>query len=392
MTMHNHVDVRHYMAALLMSLLGFFAPWAAYIQLAVGVTPVTFVAGSLLVFWMVVTITRGKFRRPDLADWAASMLLAIIGLSVTWSINSNNWLYYLFYYMLCFATFYVAKAFLRSPRIWKWVVLGFIFGSGFAMTLIGPAESEWGEVLERQSIEGLNSNYVAYVLAGTVSLIFVYAIRFSISLKQWFLVCIFTLLVTYSLTLLGTRSAIASIFLLVVWVFASRFPGRFLLIAIFCAAGSSLFLISLGLLDSIMVLFDVMWADRETGDLSGRLLIWPMARNYISEMPLLGIGAGAFILENPMEMGAHNIILTMLLEAGAIGLVLFMTIVLVSVFPSLRKRASKSSRFAAGAFLCYWTPIALTGHWELAIGSWLILAMHVAVISGDGGNEGRCAT
>lgn len=374
------VKKRHHLAAFLMGSLAFFSSWAGYSQLALGLTPVTLASLALALLWMFSVIVSGQLSRFDAQDYAGLLLLGVTGLSYFWSLAPDRWLLQYYYYLLCIFTFFTAKGFLSSPNAWRLVVWGFIFGACVTMAIARPAEEEWGFATERYSIEGLNSNYVAYILAGTVSLVLIYANRFAASIKVSLLLIGFVMAVAYTISIFGTRGAMLSVGLLVIWAVVSRFTGRRVLIGVFVVVGLLLFLVSAGLMDLLLLPLDFFGQDRQTGDLSGRLLIWPMARHYISEAPLLGIGVGAFADINQMKIGSHNVILTMMLEGGALGLGLFLVVIFGSLWPALSKNASTNSRFAAGAFLVYWTPIALSGHWELAPASWLILALHAVAV------------
>lgn len=369
-----------YMAAILMATIAFFSPWAAYNQLALGITPVTLPAFLLFLLWIFVAIEKSRIRKFDRQDIACIILLAITGLSFFWSLAPSGWTLQYFYYLLCISTFVTAKSFLISAKLWLVVVCGFVLGACVAMVLVSPQESEFGVTLQRQSIEGINSNYVAYVLAGIVSLLFVSAKRFSVSLKVWTFIIFFVMMVFYKIVLLGTRGAIVSVCLLGLWPLIFKYFGKRSHVLIFVFVLFALLFFSFGVFDSILLFFDKIYMDRDTGDLSGRLVIWPLARNLIFERPFFGIGAGAFVEINPLGIGAHNLILTMLLEGGFLGLGALLIIVFGSLSPSLKMNASSNSKFAAGSFLCYWAPIAFSGHWELAIASWLILVLHALAV------------
>jgi len=371
------------LAPIILGALAFFAPWAAYTQLGIGLTPVTISSIAIICYWFFVTIATGRLEKPDTQTLCVVSILIIAGASYFWSLSPNSWFLQYYYYLLCYLTFLSTRHFIVSEKAWNIIVVSLIFGSLVGVTMIASVESDWGVELERQTIDGLNSNYVAYVLAGAVSLSLIYGFKNRKSKIVWPLIFLFIAIVVYKIALLGTRGAMLSVLLLLAWTLFFRATNRMAVLFIFWSALIALALVSAGIIDILILGIEAFVGVRDTGDLSGRLLLWPNARNIISEAPFLGIGIGAFPSVSILEIGAHNVFLTMLLELGAVGFIFFACIIFYTLSPGLKRGAPAISRFAAGAFICYWVPIALSGHWELAIASWLILALHYLVIDNN---------
>jgi O-antigen ligase len=115
-----------------------------------------------------------------------------------------------------------------------------------------------------------------------------------------------------------------------------------------------------------------IFAYRVTGDLSGRLQLWPYAMEMWSESLMTGAGAGTFAVSNPYLMGAHNLVLTLGTDLGLIGAILY-----AAVYVTALARAGSGTvpRRLVGLFLISLLPIWLTGQWEVSPGAWLVLAV-----------------
>lgn len=375
----NFFDGSLSLGVVFLGLIAFFATWAGYTQLALGLTPVTIFSLLAIAYSLVVAFIKRRIEHFSTIDFASFGILILAALSYYWSLNTDAWLIQLYYYILCYFTFLSTLYIVKSRLEWNKVILFLAVGSMIGMLSIGEIENEWGVALQRHSIEGLNNNYLSYILVGCISLVLVYGRVNKVSKLSWFVIWIFFAFSFYKLLSLGTRGAMGSAILLIVWFFINGIVGRRFLIALGCFSVVSLIFVSFGLLDKVLVIFDAIGLDRATGDLSGRLDVWPIARSLILDHLFFGIGIGAFANHNPVGIGAHNVVLTMLLEIGVVGFILFCLILYLSLLPGFLINASRVSRYVAGSFICYWTPIALTGHWELAIPSWLIFALHCSV-------------
>lgn len=153
--------------------------------------------------------------------------------------------------------------------------------------------------------------------------------------------------------------------------------SKYVSLVVFFAMIAFSIALSIGLIDSILIYFDFL-SNRGTGDLSGRLQIWPEAIRYITEYPLFGIGPGAFLDVGILQVGAHNLILTVLLDTGLLGLLtmsLFFTSLLSFVRGSI---GGDKGQFTITLFVLYFVPIAMSGHWEVSPFSWILLGFMYA--------------
>lgn len=234
----------------------------------------------------------------------------------------------------------------------------------------------------RYTAESLNANYLAYTFA-TAAFVAV-AIAGSRPSQVSLPFAGATALAMYvGIVSNGTRAALLSVALLVGWALFARVQIR---AAYLLAAGVMVF----GFVATFTGITDgwirgqVVASSRETGDLNGRLSIWPMARGLFYDRPLLGHGAGALpkLSENYYGIVAHNALLDVAVGVGTVGLSLFVAVLAVAVWPR-RSTASLSEVWTKGLFIVTTAPILLTGYWIESPVFWLSVALvsKVSVIS-----------
>lgn len=367
--------------AVLLSIVALLSAWATYKQFAVGLTAVTLPA-LLLLFVMLLAMVFRKVRvRMAAADLCVLLYYLLILVSLVWSKAQDAWLPYAYWYTICIIIYFSVRFFAYSSVNLKIIIYGAAVGIVISGVLATNQVDEWGITNKRQSIEGVNSNFTAYVLAGSIYLLAI-SRRYRILKGKWIQLVMALLLLFGALKIfdLGTRGAIISIVAMACWrlvfpVFPKSGVLPLVLLALIVSA-----LTSLGILDPLLRLLENLWL-RNTSDLSGRLELWPIARSMLTSFYMFtGIGAGAFAVINPLGIGAHNLFLSILLDAGVFGLCLFFLFILGLFRPALVRGASRDSRYVFGMFTCFWLPIALTGVWEVTPFSWLLLGFTYNVL------------
>jgi O-antigen ligase len=268
----------------------------------------------------------------------------------------------------------MVRFFIVTPSRIALIGYGALIGIVFAALLLGEQTNEWGVVSKRQSIKGLNNNFIAYVIVGSFYLyLLINKLKF---FPKWmgYLVIPLASFVFVKLLLLGTRGALVGFVALCVWLFIYKIFSRNVIVVSIVIGFLGIMIFTSGYFESSISHLG-SYSERDTGDLSGRVPTWAVARGYIYDYYLLGIGIGSFSLVNPNGMGAHNFFLTILLETGFIGFGAFLCFFVSLFLPALVKKPTENNKFVLGAFFVFWFPIAMTGHWELSPFSWLLLGV-----------------
>lgn len=131
-------------------------------------------------------------------------------------------------------------------------------------------------------------------------------------------------------------------------------------------------------------------AELSTGTLSSRRLIWDEGIAVVTQSPLLGVGGGAFPAAIERSSGlrelAHNTFLSIMVETGAVGLLLFVAILVVTLLPLLRNfgPATMPGVVLLGTLMVGITPLS----WEFRKPTWLIIALLLLMSSIQLGRNG----
>lgn len=114
-----------------------------------------------------------------------------------------------------------------------------------------------------------------------------------------------------------------------------------------------------------------------SGDLNGRLDLWREGFQNYAQEPFLGVGSGAFSETVEAQLVAHNTFLSSLFEIGLIGFLLFLLIVSLAVYTSIR-----FSRMWIAVFIVLFIG-AMSLSWEHRKPTWLIMDLAIAYGSAE---------
>ena len=118
-----------------------------------------------------------------------------------------------------------------------------------------------------------------------------------------------------------------------------------------------------------------------SGDLNGRVVTWDHSTRIFSQRPLAGSGAGmarhALTDERGWEGGVHNTYLSVTVDLGVVGAVLFVLVIAAAVLPALRQRGLER-RFLVVLALTLLVGL-LPRHWEYERPTWWIFSVLVGM-------------
>ncbi len=117
-------------------------------------------------------------------------------------------------------------------------------------------------------------------------------------------------------------------------------------------------------------------AELSGGDLNQRTGLWREGLASFVEHPLLGVGSNMYRSVNSLGKVAHNSFLSVLVEVGLIGFVLFGIILMIAVVQAWRQ-PKWDSRFWL-TVLIVWAIGASTLSWEYRKTTWLFLSLVIA--------------
>ena len=114
--------------------------------------------------------------------------------------------------------------------------------------------------------------------------------------------------------------------------------------------------------------------------MNGRGTVWNNGLDLFWQNPILGIGAGSFsgTVGGGIRMAAHNTYLEILVEHGAIGLTVFLTILAGLILKT--KRYPLDERLLWWITLGCWMILVATLSWENREITWLIWGLCISFV------------
>lgn len=222
----------------------------------------------------------------------------------------------------------------------------------------------------RLHLVDVNANYAAYALAAGLAVAVLLWATGDKTRREALTLGILGVTLVGGILLLETRSALISVGLLAIWLLICKVLPHPPIKSLVAVASVSAAAITLGLIDTASLAIESLLG-RPTGDWSGRLLMWPVAREAWLENPLVGSGAGTFIKTAPFEAATHNLILELGTGLGIIGVALFLSV----LWFALRRRDA----LLVGCFIAVSASSYLTGSWDTAAAAWALLAIFASL-------------
>jgi O-antigen ligase len=321
-------------------------------------------------------LIRGPLKVPSQIELSAGFFLVWVSLSFFWSIAPQRTLSAILSYCLAFALMSCALRVGKSIPWWRFLGLAYITGCAIAAFVVisnGFSFVSNSALDARSTVGDLNANYVAYAVSTALPIAITLILdRPGRNFGNYALLA-FLGLGLVAIMFSGSRGALLGVLTALSFYAltkARRNLGKALLAVVMIGALLFFILDYLPLevrqrLDFIAYLASDKWDI----DFSGREELWPFAISEIYSNPLQGIGAYAFQEISPLEIPVHNVLLTIAVESGLIGLFLYFRI-LYLVLRKLLRSENKAAKIGGVLLFLVWIPMALTGVWEFAAPAW----------------------
>lgn len=290
-------------------------------------------------------------------------------LSIVWSSSTEATVTSALTLSSCIVLFIFARTWIWTSRQLLLVIGGYLIGCLISAALLtGRVLASGG----RTSIDAVNINYLAYAFAAGFAMVVVLLQARRAGVRGMVFPLSILVVLSVGIMVSQTRGALLGIAALAGWLILCSVFRRPPLRVLWAVWGLAAVAIVTGVTDKVSLVFES--GGRATGDWSGRLVIWPMAREAWLDNPILGVGAGAFQATNSMGIGAHNVILELGAGLGVVGVLLFM-LTFTSALRQPRQAATRRTLLLVGAFVAASAPSYLTGQWDLAPVGWFALAV-----------------
>lgn len=372
----------------------FAVPWEGFIRVD-GISVASRATGMLaLGLALLAVATTGRFRR-----WHAFHLAAL--LFVVWS-GVGMFLFHSFAERLPNKFWTFVQLFLVLWMIWELapssrrvqgLLAAYVFGTyvGALGTILVYRRE--GEALRRFAAAGVDPNDLAMTLALGLPIAWYLGMTARRPILRWvFRAYLPTGLFAIGLT--GSRGGMIAtvVALLIVPLAMTRLsPGR-LATAIFLLGLSGAVAVAY-LPETVIQRLGTTRSEVEGGRIGGRLKLWKAGLDAVAQAPIVGYGPGGFIRAITPRLGsasqvAHNSFISVLVEEGIVGFLLFMAMFLIVLravlrLPPLERRFALVLLATLGAAM-----FPLT--WEDRKSVWIILGVLLglaqALAAGAGGS------
>jgi len=218
----------------------------------------------------------------------------------------------------------------------------------------------------RLNLLDVNANYAGYAFVAGFGVVVLLGTAMKRTKTVATVLAVVAVLLGVGIVMAGSRGSFVGLALLVVWLVASRLLKRPPLWALVIASAIVALTLAIGVIDRLLPVVENVLG-RPTGTWSGRLLIWPIAREWWLDHFFIGSGASTLAVANPMGIGAHNLILELGAGQGIAGVALFLAFLWFTFV--------KQPPLLVGSFIAVSLASYLTGHWDLAPAAWVVLAL-----------------
>lgn len=355
-------------------LLSFSIPWDDMVQLPGDIQLARVLAIAVALVWLASTLRGGSVRRPNISHgWTAAFLLWA-SVSVFWSGDPEHTVRRAFSYLQLFVISWTVYQFSTTRghhlRLLQAFALGeFVLAGG--MLLSFAQGRVWGD--GRYTAPGVNPNDLAGTLALGVAIASYLIVA---GQRRWFwLNAVYVPCATFCILLNASRTGLVAL------LAALIFPLLLTSLLSWKTRITAAVVIGLSVFGILNLSETVSWRRLATfsdqvaaRDLNGRFDVWNLGMQLFDEHPVIGVGAGAFATATggvqALAIAGHNSFLEVLVENGAVGLLLF-SCILVAIVRS-RYRAGRLETQLWAVLLCTWTLTNMANSWENKNVTWLM--------------------
>jgi len=368
----------------------FMLPWEGAVNFpGLGGKASNTIAGlmglGLAAFWFATIVVTGRLRKPGLIHILFLLFVLWNAVSAFWSTNptravahARTWAQLLVMTLILWDLYTTRTAVLAGLQAY---VLGayVAFGSAAANYLSGKVFYTY---YDRFSSGDTNPDGFGFILALGIPIAWHLAASTNAAQMGRLLKLVnyaYIPVAFLGISLSGTRTALIAAIPAMAFGLASLSHLRlWARIAIFILLTSAILI----LLPHVQTLrsfqrFSTIGTELTQGDLNNRTNNWREGLATFVEHPLKGVGSGMYRSVNSLGKVAHNSYISVLVELGLIGFVLFGSILMIAVNQAW-SHPSKWDKSFWLSLLVVWAIGASTLTWEYRKTTWLFLSLIVA--------------
>jgi O-antigen ligase len=358
----------------------FSVPWERLVVLP-GLAIVSRVTGGLaLGLTMFNIVMSGSVRRWRAFHVAALLFVIWAGIGV-WTLGLPGIPKKFYTFVQLFAVLWIIWELARSVNRVRALLTAFVLGAFVPAIATILLYLRVGGAMRRFSAGGADANSMAMTLALTLPMAWYLSLTTDRPMLRW--VCrSYVPVGLFAAALSGSRGGMIAmmIALLVVPLTMKLSPRR--LMAAILLLGLSGGLVMAYVPDTLIERLSSTGQSLEGGSYGGRFKFWVAGVHAFTRQPLMGYGVGGFVSAITPELGsqalvAHNSYLSVLVEEGLVGLILYLSM-LLSVFYCVLRFPAFERRFGLVLLMTLGTAMTpLT--WEDDKAVWFVMAALVGM-------------
>ena len=326
---------------------------------------------------VLLSICAGARVRPldRVVGWSAAFT-AWVGLSYFWSIDPDVTLSRALTFVQLLALVWVVWQEATTEERCLVLVKAYVAGAAVACVVSLARGSD--RFIERFSLGDPNTFGVLTVIAFALAAYIVHREPGS----RWGWACRpFMVLAAVAVVLTASRTATVALALVCVVLLVDRRTVSFGRLALLAVAFVGFLVIAGRVVDSAQIeRIQSLEAEVTEGTLGGRLPLWRLAWDRFTDRPITGIGASTFRIEAEQTLGRgrapHSTFVGVLVELGAVGLVLFLAVLLCAAGSAARLPPALLRMWVAVA--AAWSVASFSLSWETKKITWFLVVLVAA--------------
>ena len=358
----------------------FMIPWEKMVSFE-GLGTMSKAAGMLVAaFWVLTVVVTGEFRKPHPFHVAVYLFVFWNVISVFWSLDVDLTIDRIqTYFQLAILTFILWDLY-TTPVALKAGLQAYVLGAYVAIgsTVVNYMAANKA-VYNRYAATGFDANDIGVTLALGIPVAWHLALSGGNGkMAQVLKLVNYAYLPAATLAILMTASRGSLIAALPAFLFILGSFSRLKLfprVLIFAALVVALFALQPLVPQSSLDRLATTGTSIAEADLNDRVEIWRQGLAVYSEHPLLGVGSGAFRTVVESDKVAHNAYLSVLVEVGLTGFILFVIILTITVYQAARHPIWNS--YLWFTVLLVWAVGVFSLTWEYRKPTWLFLSLVV---------------
>jgi O-antigen ligase len=366
------------LAFLMLWIFVFTIPWQNSVSLEAVGTVSQLVGIVAFLVAILSCVSSGHLRRPA----GTLLLVGAFGmyalLSAGWSLDPNTTLIKALTIVELVAMFWMISEVVSDEEQIDGLLCAYVAGSAvsviatFARFVAGTANQDL-----RYTAAGFNPNDAALTLALAIPMTFFLVVRMR-ALWAKLLLLAYAIAAPVAIALSGSRTGVlascAAFLVSAAGLRQIRWSRRLMLVAALAVCAWCLVAF---VPETSWTRISTISAQVDSGDLNQRTAIWAAGLKEFAAHPLLGVGEGAYLQISDRQLGegfvAHNTFVSVLVELGIVGFLLFAAILQKTARAVVNLEGSDRMMWAAlGAT---WFIGVLAATWETQKATWLLIAL-----------------